>query len=157
LVPARHGRGKLVASLEWALAHLVDKPEVQEKVHREVDAEAAVSLSLGGAAMPYLHAIVLETLRMHPPLPVIPRHVQANTAAGVLGGTAVPPGDLYVNFAVADMGRDNKTWTNPDKFQPGPALTHGRHGQPPRAQAWRGPRTGLFLCYGLKKFNTQNY
>uniref|UniRef100_A0ACD5Z4Z1 Uncharacterized protein n=1 Tax=Avena sativa TaxID=4498 RepID=A0ACD5Z4Z1_AVESA len=119
------GTGTVAASLEWALAHLVDKPEVQEKLRREVDAEAAVSLPRGGAAMPYLQAVVLETLRMHPPLPVIPRHVQADTAAGVLGGTGVPPGDLYVNFAVADMGRDSKTWTNPDEFQPERFLAGG--------------------------------
>jgi len=115
------GTGTVAVCLEWALAHLVDRPEVQRRLRREVDAEAA-AVSRAGAGMPYLHAVVLETLRMHPPLPVLPRHVQSDAAAGVLGLSA---SDLYVNFAVADIGRDGRTWTNPDEFQPERFLAGG--------------------------------
>ncbi|VAH40288.1 unnamed protein product [Triticum turgidum subsp. durum] len=82
------GTGTAVATLEWALAHLVDKPKMQEKLRGEVDDG---EVSCAGAGMPYLHAVVLETLRMHPPLPVILRHIHADVVVVLVGGMAVPP------------------------------------------------------------------
>ncbi|VAH40296.1 unnamed protein product [Triticum turgidum subsp. durum] len=118
------GTGTVVASLEWALAHLVDKPEVQEKLHGEVDDG---EVSRAGAGMPYLHAVVLETLRLHPPLPVIPRHVHDDAVGVLAGGMAVPPpvGDFYVNFSAGDIGRDSKIWSEPNEFRPERFLTGG--------------------------------
>ncbi|KAI4968778.1 hypothetical protein ZWY2020_046108 [Hordeum vulgare] len=111
------GTGTVVASLEWALAHLVDKPEVQEKLHGEVeDGE----VSRAGAGMPYMHAVVLETRRMHPPLPVIPRHVHAEAVGMLVGRMALPPlaGNFYMNFSTGDIGWDRKIWKDPDEFRP---------------------------------------
>nr|BAJ99699.1 predicted protein [Hordeum vulgare subsp. vulgare] len=111
------GTGTAVATLEWALAHLVDKPEVQEKLRGEVDDG---EVSRVGTGMPYLHAVVLEALRMHPPLPVIPRHVHADAVEVLAGGMDVrpPAGDIYVNFSAGDIGRDSKIWSDPDEFRP---------------------------------------
>ncbi|VAH40247.1 unnamed protein product [Triticum turgidum subsp. durum] len=107
-----------------AIAHLVDKPEMQEKLRGEVDYG---EVSRAGAGMPYLHAVVLETLRMHSPLPVIPRHVHADAVGMLVGGMVVSPpaGDFYVNFSAGDIGRDNKIWKDPDEFLPERFLTGG--------------------------------
>ena len=119
------GQGSMVSCLEWTLAHLVAQPEVQEKLRREVDGgEADSSQQQLIRGMPYLHAVVLESLRLHPPAPLVMRHVHAaDAAAGMLvgagGGTtpAAPP-DLIVLFLLGDMGRDGKTWTDPEEFRP---------------------------------------
>jgi cytochrome P450 len=71
--------------------------------------------------MTYLNAVILESLRMHPPAPVALRHVQADAAATAMlvGGTTVPANsDLIVLFLLGDMGRDVTTWKDPDEFRP---------------------------------------
>ncbi|KAM0928713.1 hypothetical protein ACQ4PT_002652 [Festuca glaucescens] len=59
---------------------------------------------------------------MHPPAPVALRHVQADAAATAMlvgGGTTVPANsDLIVLFLLGDIGRDVKTWKDPDEFRP---------------------------------------
>ncbi|KAM0916605.1 hypothetical protein ACQ4PT_009978 [Festuca glaucescens] len=119
------GTDTIVAIVEWTLAHLVTQPEVQNKLRREVDSESEDIVSDKiFRDMPYLHAVVLESLRMHPSVPFIPRRVRAEDAA-VLGETTLPASDFSVQFVVGDIGRDNNTWTNPDEFLPERFLTGG--------------------------------
>lgn len=115
------GSGSLVVCLEWTLAHLVVQPEVQKKLRREVDGEAADRSQLI-RGMPYLHAVILESLRMHPPTPVALRHVQAADAATTLVGA---DSDVTVLFLLGDMGRDTKAWKDPDEFRPERFLAGG--------------------------------
>ncbi|KAI5004412.1 hypothetical protein ZWY2020_031655 [Hordeum vulgare] len=118
------GSGSLVVCLEWTLAHLIVQPEVQKKLRREVDGEAVVppdrSQLIRG--MPYLHAVILESLRMHPPAPVALRHVEAAEAATTLLGE---DNDVTVLFLLGDMGRDRKAWKDPDEFRPERFLAGG--------------------------------
>ncbi|XP_047044231.1 cytochrome P450 89A2-like [Lolium rigidum] len=66
--------GVIVACLEWTLANLAIQPEVQQKLRREIDeaVEGEANAWLSEKAlrdMPYLRAVVLESLRVHPPSP----------------------------------------------------------------------------------------
>uniref|UniRef100_A0ACD5U023 Uncharacterized protein n=1 Tax=Avena sativa TaxID=4498 RepID=A0ACD5U023_AVESA len=106
--------------IEWTLAHLVIGPEVQEKLRREVDEAAAAGdaeawLSEKGLAdLPYLRAVVLESLRMHPPSPFVTRGVHDDLASGGSIGRL----RKKLVFMVRDIGRHGSSWTDPDQFRP---------------------------------------
>jgi hypothetical protein len=121
------GSGSVVACLEWTLAHLVDQPDVQDKLRREIDGKminCGVISTKSLRGMPFLHAVVLESLRMHPPVPFILRGVHGEGAAAV-GATTVPPGGLRVQFVAGKIGRDHNTWTDRDEFRPERFLVGG--------------------------------
>uniref|UniRef100_A0A453NRJ2 Cytochrome P450 89A2 n=1 Tax=Aegilops tauschii subsp. strangulata TaxID=200361 RepID=A0A453NRJ2_AEGTS len=97
------GTDTTVTSLEWIMAELVNRPDMQSKVYEEVRDKP--ELDDGDLqSMPYLKAVVLEGLRLHPPGHfLLPHGVQSDGAE--VGGHAVPKG-AEVNFLVADFGRD---------------------------------------------------
>lgn len=77
------GTETVVSCVEWALAHLVNQPEVQKKLRHEITGDhgdGAVSEERL-RHLPYLRAVILESLRLHPPVPVMEREVGAEGAA----------------------------------------------------------------------------
>ncbi|KAI5327220.1 hypothetical protein L3X38_026616 [Prunus dulcis] len=65
--------------------------------------------------MPYLKAVVLETLRRHPPSHfILPRAVLKDIQ---MDGYDIPK-DAMVNFTVAEMSRDPNVWERPMEFRP---------------------------------------
>uniref|UniRef100_A0ACD5YQ56 Uncharacterized protein n=1 Tax=Avena sativa TaxID=4498 RepID=A0ACD5YQ56_AVESA len=119
------GTDTTVTSLEWIMAELVNRPDVQSKVYEEV--KARPELDDDPQATPYLKAVVLEALRLHPPGHfLLPHGVQSDGAE--VGGHAVPKG-AEVNFLVADFGRDEAAWTAAREFRPERFLEGGEgHG-----------------------------
>ncbi|KAJ1282665.1 hypothetical protein BS78_03G069400 [Paspalum vaginatum] len=110
------GTDTTVTLLEWIMAEIVNNPDVQSKVYEEV-AEAKPELDDADnlRALPYLKAVVLEGLRLHPPAHfVIPHGVQSDAE---IGGYTVPKG-AEVNFMVAEIGRDEAVWTAAREFRP---------------------------------------
>lgn len=67
--------------------------------------------------LPYVHAVVKETLRLQPPAPLLPRKVSTDGMS--LGGFAVPIGtDILINLWA--IGRDATVWPQPREFVHGP-------------------------------------
>ena len=131
------GTETVVSCVEWALAHLVNQPEVQEKLRREVDVHGG-----SDTPTPYLRAVILESLRLHPPVAVIQRDVVVRSvddggggAAAAVIGVHVPPeeedgssGVDVVRFTIVPgaIGRDSRTWTDDaDEFRPERFLAGG--------------------------------
>uniref|UniRef100_J3L8U2 Cytochrome P450 89A2 n=1 Tax=Oryza brachyantha TaxID=4533 RepID=J3L8U2_ORYBR len=108
------GSDTTVILVEWIMAELVNRPDVQGKVYDEV--RGRPELSEGDLQrMPYLKAVVLEGLRLHPPAHfLLPHGVQRDAE---IGGYAVPKG-AEVNVLIADFGRDEAVWTAAREFRP---------------------------------------
>ncbi|KAL5198508.1 hypothetical protein ABZP36_002020 [Zizania latifolia] len=116
------GTDTVAILMEWVMARMVLHPEIQAKARMEVD--AVVGRGGGGrgvtdddvASLPYIQCIVKETLRMHPPGPLLSWARLAVHGARV-GGHLVPAGTTaMVNmWAIA---HDASIWPQPEVFRP---------------------------------------
>ncbi|KAH7388097.1 hypothetical protein KP509_16G057400 [Ceratopteris richardii] len=105
-------------TIEWALAELLRHPHILKKMQVEL------SLVVGSTRLvqesdvenlPYLRAVVKETMRLHPAVPLLLPH--ASTQQCQVNGYDIPSGtQVYVN--VWAIGRDPNVWENPLKFHP---------------------------------------
>ncbi|PUZ39458.1 hypothetical protein GQ55_9G311300 [Panicum hallii var. hallii] len=105
---------------EWCMAELVRHPAVQARLRAEVDA----TVGAGGcptdadvARMPYLQAVVKETLRAHPPGPLLSWARLATADVPLSNGMVVPAGTtVMVNMWA--ITHDAAVWADPDMFAP---------------------------------------
>ncbi|KAF2304650.1 hypothetical protein GH714_037289 [Hevea brasiliensis] len=104
--------------IEWALLHLVQNQEIQDKLYKEivgcVDKEGLVKEE-DVEKLPYLGAIVKETLRRHPPSHFLLSH--AATKETELGGYTIPVG-VNVELYTAWVTEDPDMWKDPGEFRP---------------------------------------
>ncbi|KAI6154194.1 cytochrome P450 [Pisolithus tinctorius] len=161
-------------SMTWALLELARNPDIQTKLRTEL-------LAFGSDPtydqltnnLPYLDAVVHETLRLHPPLgeflrqatedDVIPLSEPVRTKSGrvvnsisVTRGTQIGISTACINRSVAIWGADAKV------FRPERWLEEG--GIPKKAQEVQGyrhlltfvdaPRTCLGKAFALAEFKT---
>uniref|UniRef100_A0A0A8Z1L2 Uncharacterized protein n=1 Tax=Arundo donax TaxID=35708 RepID=A0A0A8Z1L2_ARUDO len=104
-------------TLQWAMAELLANPRVMEKAQLEIRSALAGQGRVQEAALKdlhYLKAVVKETLRLHPPGPLIPRVCLDDRK---IQGYDVPQGTIVVTNVWA-ISRDPKYWEFPDKFMP---------------------------------------
>ncbi|KAJ0024858.1 hypothetical protein Pint_06903 [Pistacia integerrima] len=102
---------------EWALAELINNPNVLEKAQEEIDQVVGKSRLVQESDLPnlpYLQAIIKENFRLHPPIPMLARKSIEDCQ---IGKYTIPEGSLlFVNLW--SIGRDPKVWSNPMKFNP---------------------------------------
>ncbi|OVA04816.1 Cytochrome P450 [Macleaya cordata] len=111
------GTDTSAVTTEWALAELINNPIMFEKARGEIDSVVGKNRLVEESdipKLPYLQAIVKETLRLHPTGPLI---VRESTEDCKVQGYDIPAKTrLLVN--VWAVGRDPKYWDNPLEFQP---------------------------------------
>ncbi|KAL9414551.1 hypothetical protein AB3S75_042926 [Citrus x aurantiifolia] len=105
-------------TMEWAMAELLHNPEVLSKVKLELEQLVGRGNPIEESditRLPYLQAVVKETFRLHPAVPLlIARKVSEDVE---IASFTVPKGaQVFVN--VWAIGRDENTWDNPHSFIP---------------------------------------
>lgn len=77
------GTEPAAALLQWIMANLVKRPDVQRALRQEIDAAVGVDADEVGeevvARLEYLNAVIMEGLRLHPTVPRVFRKVGINT------------------------------------------------------------------------------
>jgi cytochrome P450 len=142
------GHETTATTLAWAWFLLSQDPETETRLHAEVDA-------LGGHAatyadlprLPFTRAVIEETLRLFPPVPIQAR--QARAACTVAGRT-VPAGSIMMLVPWL-LHRHKLYWDQPDtflpdRFMPGGSGIPNRYAYVPFSI---GPRVCTGAAFGL--------
>ncbi|XP_042504466.1 geraniol 8-hydroxylase-like [Macadamia integrifolia] len=113
------------SAVEWAMAELLKHPHIMKKAEEELEEVVGLKNMVEESHLPklhYLHGVVKEVLRLHPPAPfLVPR---CPSASCTVGGFMIPKGSKVIVNAWA-MQRDPMSWDNPLEFQPERFLRSG--------------------------------
>ncbi|KAK9054390.1 hypothetical protein SSX86_025468 [Deinandra increscens subsp. villosa] len=113
------GTDTSAASVIWAMTSLIKNPKVMKKAQEEVRNVIGKNGKIReGDHLPkltYLKAVIKETMRLYPPTPLlVPRETRQDA---ILNGFKIKKKTLVFVNAWA-MGRDPKSWENPEEFLP---------------------------------------
>lgn len=107
------GHETTATALSWAIERILRTPRVREKLQRELDASDGSPEAL--AALPYLDAVIKESLRARPILPDVVREVVKGPFR--VGGYDVPEG-VRVSPCIVLTHRDPAAFARPLEFEP---------------------------------------
>ncbi|KAH6814193.1 cinnamate-4-hydroxylase [Perilla frutescens var. frutescens] len=105
-------------SIEWGIAELVNNPEVQRKVREEMERVLGAGVQVTEPDMvklPYLQAVIKETLRLRMAIPLLVPHMNLHDAK--LGGFDIPAeSKILVNAWW--LANNPAQWNKPEEFRP---------------------------------------
>ncbi|KZV28450.1 hypothetical protein F511_03253 [Dorcoceras hygrometricum] len=106
------------STTEWAMVELLSHPEIMAKAKNELAQVFGKGHTFDENHMenlPYLQAVIKETLRLHPPIPfLVPRRAMQDVD---FMGYQIPKNtQVFVNAWA--IGRDPATWDDPLSFKP---------------------------------------
>ncbi|CAK8542258.1 unnamed protein product [Lathyrus sativus] len=105
-------------TIEWIMTELLCNPEKLTKAKKELCQEIGKDEVIEEShifKLPFLQAVVKETLRLHPPAPFLLPH-KCDESVNKLGFNVPKSAQILVN--VWAMGRDSTIWQNPNMFIP---------------------------------------
>ncbi|XP_068645290.1 probable (S)-N-methylcoclaurine 3'-hydroxylase isozyme 2 [Aristolochia californica] len=105
------------STIEWALAELIKNPQIMSSLRTELNDVVGPNPIKESdiPRLPFLNACVRETLRLHPPTPLLLPHRALETCQ-LLGYTI--PKDCQIMVNAWAIGRDPSTWKDPLAFSP---------------------------------------
>ncbi|XP_047963690.1 salviol synthase-like [Salvia hispanica] len=113
------GTDTSATTVEWALSELIRNPSKLVKAQQEVreifDNEGSYIDEDKFHELKYLKLIIKETLRLHPPAPLLIPKV--NSQRCEINGYEIPAGTRVIVNGWA-LGRDPEYWNDPEKFMP---------------------------------------
>ena len=105
------------STIAWFILHMVVYPNVQEKIHEELDRVVGENVSprwQDVKNMPYLQATICEVMRRSSPVPVTGSNAMCDTT---IGGFHIPKGTLVI-IDLWQINHDEREWSQPDQFKP---------------------------------------
>ncbi|GIX78240.1 cytochrome P450 4V2 [Caerostris darwini] len=113
------GHDTVAAAIKWALYLIGHHPEVQEKIHEEVDSvlegDPQRPLSVDDLGdLKYLDCVLKECNRLYPSVPMFGRHIFEETK---ICGYIAPKGASAIVMAYF-LHRDEDVFPDPEKFDP---------------------------------------
>ncbi|MCD7459660.1 hypothetical protein HAX54_041577 [Datura stramonium] len=112
------GTDSTITTVEWVMTELLNNPEMMSKAQQELKDVVGMSNIVEESHLPELHdldAVLKETLRLHPALPLLVPKRPSQSA--VVGGYTIPEGTkVFLN--VYAIHRDPHEWESPLAFQP---------------------------------------
>ncbi|KAH7665300.1 isoflavone 2'-hydroxylase protein [Dioscorea alata] len=124
-------------TMEWAMSLLLNNPNTLKIVKAELDAnieQCSILQERDLHKLPYLQAVILETLRIHPAAPLLVPHESSQDC--IVGGFHVPKGTMLLVNAWK-IHRDPEIWEEPCKFKPERFLNN------------EGKEKGKIMAFGL--------
>ncbi|KAF8763087.1 hypothetical protein HU200_008940 [Digitaria exilis] len=126
------GTGTSASAMEWAMSELMTNPKVMRKLQAEIRAafpgkqQIITETDLRASDLKYLKFVMKETLRLHPPAPLlVPRE---SIEACEINGYMIPAKARVIVNSWA-ISRDPKYWEDAEEFKPerfqGAALDFG--------------------------------
>ncbi|XP_047307831.1 flavonoid 3'-monooxygenase CYP75B137-like [Impatiens glandulifera] len=106
-------------TIEFAMAEMMNKPEIIKKVQEELDNVVGKNKMVQECHipnLPYLTSVMKEVLRLHPALPLMVPHCPSDSR--VIGETYTIPKSARVFINVWAIHRDPLLWENPLEFNP---------------------------------------
>uniref|UniRef100_J3MZF4 Uncharacterized protein n=1 Tax=Oryza brachyantha TaxID=4533 RepID=J3MZF4_ORYBR len=113
------GTDTVAVLIEWVLARLVLHQDVQARVHDELNRVVGldrVVTESDSASLVYLHAVIKEVLRLHPPGPLL-SWARLATSDIHVDGFLVPAGTIAMVNMWA-ITHDPDVWPEPMEFRP---------------------------------------
>uniref|UniRef100_A0A7N0SVZ4 Uncharacterized protein n=1 Tax=Kalanchoe fedtschenkoi TaxID=63787 RepID=A0A7N0SVZ4_KALFE len=112
------GTDTSATTVEWAMAELMKNPEKIQKATEEVDRVVGKERWVEEKDirnLPYLDAVMKETMRLHPATTLLIPRVAAEDCQ--IGHYDIPKGTLVL-INTWSMGRDPTLWDSPEEFRP---------------------------------------
>ncbi|WJX28030.1 hypothetical protein P8452_16797 [Trifolium repens] len=112
------GTDTSAVTIEWVMSELLNHPEVLNKAKEELDTQIGKNKLIDEqdlSKLPYLQNIISETLRLHPPAPLLLPHYSSDDFS--LGEFNVPK-DTIILTNVWAIHRDPTLWEDALSFKP---------------------------------------
>lgn len=106
------------STTEWGMAELLHNPKIMKKARNEVIQIIGKSNQVNESdipSLPYIQSIVKETLRLHPPVPLLLPYIASNDVE--INGYTVHKGNQVLVNAWS-IGRNPEFWDDPLVFKP---------------------------------------
>ncbi|KAL5004196.1 hypothetical protein ScPMuIL_017652 [Solemya velum] len=142
------------STLNWMIKYLSLYPDKQDKLRAEINAvigRERLPLAADRTKLPYCESVMLETMRVRPPLPFALVH--AATCDTKVGEYDIPKGAI-IGLNVWTIHHNPKIWLNAEEFSPERFLTADEK-LDPRPRSWLAFGTGTRVCLGENSAKTE--